>query len=254
MVGTNLSNTILIQANLNDTNISGSTIDGARLTISGHSGWTAQNLTGMPVSLPSDLKLQAGALVPRGSGEPSGIVLAPGSAYVMGYHLVPGANLQGANLQFANLSQLDLHGINFTGAHLAWVLFNGSDLSGANLSGSSTSNITMDGANLSGANLSYSWCGGGSTFIEANLTASNLTSLSCDGGNFTGANFTNATMTSAFLSNTQFVNTVLTGATITDTTFGAVRWSNVTSSGLVGTPRTLPPGIVLRNGALVSGP
>ena len=109
------------------------------------------------------------------------------------------------------------------------------DLFAANLT-----DANLSGADLSNDSLYYT------NFTGANLSGADLTGAGAQNATFTDANLTDAILTDADLTNATLTGATLTGATLTDTTL-----NNETSSGIVGTPSTLPSGWSLVGGFLV---
>lgn len=82
---------------------------------------------------------------------------------INGYHIEPGASLQGADLRGANLGGAELHRANLRGANLEGADLHFADLSrahlkdanlrGANLRGADLRGADLRGANLEGADL-----------------------------------------------------------------------------------------------------
>jgi uncharacterized protein YjbI with pentapeptide repeats len=109
-----------------------------------------------------------------------------------------------------------------------------------NLFAANLTNANLGGANLSNDSLYYT------NFTGANLSGADLTGAGAQNATFTNANLTNANLTNAYLTNAVLAHTTLTNATLTGTDL-----TNETSSGIVGTPGTLPTGWSLVGGFLV---
>jgi len=146
--------------------------------------------------------------------------------------VLSGASVNGAQLSSAGLSGVTSGALIGTPALLpaSWSVVKGYlvgpsvDLKGADLADASLSN-----ANLSADNLEY-----------ANLSGADLEGANLTGSNLTGANLGSANLASSTLVNVSLNNSVLQGATL----------SNTTSSGISGTPSSLPTGWILKSGAL----
>lgn len=244
LAGVDLIQARLINADLGEANLSGATLDKATLL---YANMAAANLQG---------------------------------AYLQDAHLI-GANLSGANLlnaiaTGANFGGVNLSSANLTGARLTgvrsggitgspasmpagWSLVLGyligpqANLTEANLNGANLTGVNFTGARLTGvssgaitgtpAALPTNWSlvagylvGPGANLFEAalndaDLTASNLTNANMWGANLARANLTRANLNGADL--------------------GGADLSDVQSSGIIGTPASLPDGWSLIDGTLI---
>ena len=127
--------------------------------------------------------------------------------------------LAGANLAGAILDFIDLTNVDFTGAILNLANLSGSDLTNANLTSANVNQANLTDSVLAGANLT-----------DAELNGADLTNA-----NLTDANLASASLLDVNIDNANFSNAILTG---------------VVSSGLTGSPATLPDGWELDNGVL----
>ena len=161
----------------------------------------------------------------------------------------------------------DVHGVTMSGCDYAGenggyfgsdfggVIAIGTDFAGFNFGGSVGSplggaNLTQ--ANLSGANLEGSTLEG-ATLTQADLIGADLTGINASGADFTGANLSGAQLTSTNFTGAVLTNATLTNADISKSNFTGATLSGVVSSGLTGTPASLPAGWTVKNGILTQG-
>lgn len=279
--GAKLTYAQLTYSDLSGINLANATITGAVFTGSTLTGASSGGIIGVPRALPTGWKLAKGYLV--GPETNLSNLDFSGSDFT-------GANLAGANLTNTNLVTTKLLAVssgNIVGTPLlaeSWDLVNGylvgpgARLLNVNFSNTSLAGCVLTSANLTGANLTNADLYGASLF-GTNLTGATLTGVSSgfvSGGpiglptgwkvikgyligptanlsdadlsdaNLTGANFTDTNLTNADLTGAKFISTNLAGANLTNADLIAVY-----SSGIVGTPKTLPTGWKLVNGYLI---
>ena len=209
----------LVNADLSDQNLTGSSIQDADFTGAILRGVITGNLDGYPAHLPITWKV------------------------VSGYFVGPGANLDRANFDSADLGDVNLQGTDLSTATLdnvmsgnvagtpsalptGWGLVRGYLVGPkANLESANLSRGTLTDLDLSGANLKW-----------ANLTSMTITRVNFEGTNLEGA----------YLGNSTFVD-----SNINQGNFESVGcFCNLVSSGLTGSPAKLPDDWVLVGGAL----
>ena len=238
-------------ANLNGANLNGLNLATASLsTPTTYIGVKSGGITGTPISLPSDWQLIGGFLIGPsanlananlGGQNLSGVNLS-------NYAILSGANLSNTNLVSANLTNVMSGGIIGTplglptswiirngylvgpGANLVNALLSGADLVGANLAGTNLEGADLSGSDLTGIDLSNTKLAG------SNLSGAKLISVNLSGRNLNGSNLTYSTINNANLS-----GTILSGAQLT----------GVHSTGLTGTPASLPTAWSIVGGSLV---
>ena len=155
-----------MEADIQSADITGVTLDGARLC--------RCNLTGVTGAI----KSAKGAIfnLQTVMSEELRDELVTKGAYLMeAFGAVTSANLAGAILFNLNLIGIDFSHSNLTGAHLFQA-----NLSGANLSHVSACHANFSGANLSGANLKYADLSH-ANFLKADLTGADLTGANLNG-------------------------------------------------------------------------
>jgi len=144
------------------------------------------------------------------------------------YCLGPGETLHsttlpGANLTGVNLTGDELNGSNFANANLTGAILTGVNLRYVKLVGARLNGVTSGHIKGRPSNMPTGWVLTKGYFVGpgANLKGAILKNANLDGANLSGAN--------------------LTGATL----------SGVTSGGIIGAPKALPTGWILRNGYLL---
>lgn len=161
------------------------------------------------------------------------------------------ANLWGVYLAGADLTGADLRGVvsgNVGGPALAmpagaaivdnYIVGPGVNLAQANLAGANLSGLDLSGALLGSANLH------GAILRQANLSGALLTATDLTGADLTGANLTGAHLYVTKLDGANLTGVNVEGADLQ----AAYIFSGVISSGVVGTPASLPSGWVLVGG------
>ena len=236
---------VLRNVNLANRRLSGSSLTGVNME--------GSDLSGTDLSNSTLVSVDAG-----GTSVPRDVVAAVASAKsTFGVKLfrakLSGANLNQAKLKYAGLAGVMSGGIKGTPATLpsGWKLTVGylvgpkANLSNANLQGASLSGIKLATATLSGAttcglasrpsSLPTGWVSRGSCMIGpgANLKGANLSELDFGSANLYG--------------------TDLTGASISRAKLAKAKLTGVVSSGLIGTPASLPKGWRLVAGKLTKG-
>lgn len=153
----------------------------------------------------------------------------------------PGVDWSGcdkSNINFPN-------SVNLRGANLQFTNFTNSTLINANLSGAALLGANLNGANLTIANLTFA------ILTLANLTFSNAPNSNLSSAVLLNANLSNANFTGANFSNAVFLDTTISG---TNFSGEASNFNNIRSSGLIGTPASLPDGWSIVNGSFVPPP
>ena len=223
-VGINLSGYDLSNSNLSGANLTGTNLDEANLA-----NVRAENVVGVPSSLPTDWVLINKFLL----GPEANL-----SSFILNDMDLRNVNLTGADLSAARMTSVNLTNTNLTDATLTsvygnsivgtpialpedWTIQKGLLIGPtANLSGLDITGVDFRGLNLSGASLRSS------NLIESNLSGLNLQDVE--------------------LGSIGLVNT-----NVSDTDFAGVDFDEVRSFGITGTPKTLPSGFVLRSGFLI---
>ena len=252
----------------------GANIDQANLIDGDLTGVKSGEITGTPSALPPNWDLVNGYLIGPGADlTESDLTDADLSGKDLDGATLTGANLTNTNLTGAKLGVIsgNLRGIpSFLPSNYRLVSgyligpkvvirnalfgsldFRGLDLSNADFGYSNLGNLYLVGANFTNTNLN------GATLRE--ITNANLTNASLIEANLSNANLTDANLTNASLIRANLSNANLTNATVSGTIFtagaGAVPYFDATltgiiSSGLVGTPDSLPSGYVLDDGKI----
>ena len=157
-----------------------------------------------------------------------------------------GANLSGADLTGCNLTSVDLTSVNFTGAKLGSAVFGHIDDDESDEAAESRVNFTD--AYLVGATFGFDHSPAditGWTFAGADLTGVSLANADLSGSDLTGADLTNVDLSGGLL-----VGSTLTDATVAGTKLGTTTLTGLISSGLTGTPDSLPSGWYLFDGGI----
>ena len=199
---------------LSGLNLSEANLSGADLSGADLSGAVllSANLTGTNLSGATLTKVSSGSITTVPKYLPTGWKL------INGYLIGPQADLTSAKLNNVNLTGVDFTGVDLTGANLTGATLTGTDLSGATLNRVSSGSITTVPKYLpTGWKLINGYLIG----PQSNLTRANLNQADLTGVDLTGAMLRDANLT------------------------------NVISSGILGTPASLPTNYKLENGKLV---
>jgi uncharacterized protein YjbI with pentapeptide repeats len=205
--------------------------------------------------------------------------------------IASGANLTDANLSNANLTGADLTGVIISNADLSgatltnitsgriigepralpadWTFINGYLLGpSANLAQTTLSNIDLSHVNLSHANLvgikshhitgsslllptDWQLVAGHLVGPTADLMGADFTGGQLVGVNFAGNNLAYTNLSGTNLSGANLTDANLKGANLSDANLGEANLTNTQSTGIIGTPKTLPPDWQLINRFLV---
>lgn len=205
--------------------------------------------------------------------------------------IASGANLTDANLSNANLTGADLTGVIISNADLSgatltnissgrisgepralpadWTFINGYLLGpSANLAQTTLSNIDLSHVNLSRANLvgikshhitgsslllptDWQLVAGHLVGPTADLMGADFTGGQLVGVNFVGNNLAYANLSGTNLKGANLTDTNLRGVNLSDVNLGEANLTNIQSTGIIGTPKTLPPDWQLINRFLV---
>ena len=205
--------------------------------------------------------------------------------------IASGANLTDANLINANLTGADLTGVIISHADLSgatltnissgrisgepralpadWTFINGYLLGpSVNLAQTNFSNIDLSHVNLSRANLvgikshhitgsslllptDWQLVAGHLVGPTADLMGADFTGEQLVGVNFVGNNLAYANLSGTNLKGANLTDTNLKGANLSDANLGEANLTNIQSTGIIGTPKTLPPDWQLINRFLV---
>ncbi|NBR65207.1 MAG: pentapeptide repeat-containing protein [Micrococcales bacterium] len=222
-VGLDLSNYDLSYSNLYGANLTNTNLTGANLT-----SVRAEKIVGKPRGLPKDW-VQIDRLL-----------------------LGPGANLSGMNLSNLNLTNLNLTGVDLSSALMTQVNLTNVNLTDATLTDVYGNSIVgtprampeewvVDKGYIFGptANLSSL------TLTDIDFRKYNISSASLSAANLIRANLSGMDMQGVTLNAAGLVDT-----NITDTNFSEMNLQDLRTSGLIGKPRALPAGWVLRRGFL----
>lgn len=241
LTGADLTNADLADANLylaviTSANFTGVTLTGVQ---SGDITYQSQK----PPTLPANWAWIPGGFLAGPEADLAG-------AYLAYANDMNGLDLQGANLNGANMNDVNTTNVNFTSANLdnatitggIWTgdTLNSATLTGADLNGSDLENSTVTGADFTGATLS------GTTLSGDDLTNANLTNAYLFAAKVTSDNLTDATLSGANLGTAKLTGDNLAGAALAGATL-----TQVTSSGLTGTPASLPANWSVSSGFLL---
>lgn len=159
----------------------------------------------------------------------------------------PRSSLEGCDFSHRNLSH-----VNLSGAHLQGADFADANVEGANLSGSILSNAVFTGASLSSTNFSGAVMAGVRSGAVRGAPKSLPKSWALAAGYLIGpgAALEDAKLTGVSIPHVSLQSAHLTGADVARADFSHATLNGVISGGLVGTPRSLPPGWRLTDGYL----
>ncbi|MEI8050728.1 MAG: pentapeptide repeat-containing protein, partial [Actinomycetes bacterium] len=197
----------------------GSGITGYQISASsGQSMVTQSNATtatfeGLSNGTSYTFRVAAINVVGTGANSTSSVAVIP-FFLINGYHVAAGADLANADLSGGNLTGADLTGINLAHATMTSTILTDANLANADLTGVDLRTSTMTRTNLAGADLT-----------NANLAGQALTNLVLSFSTMNGTNLNGASLSGAFL-------------------------YRVASTGIVGTPTSLPSGYTLVAGYL----
>ena len=216
--GLDLSYSDLTGANLTDTNLADTDLTGVH----------AEKVVGIPSALPQGWVVN--------------------SRFLIG----PDANLSYFDLSNLDLRNLNLQGADLTAAILTKVKLNNTDLTDATLTSIAGSAITGTPKVLP-----EDWTIQKGFLVgpTANLSSQTLTDIDFTQLNISGASLSMSTLVRANFSGMDLVDVTLDAATLTDTNvsdtlLGEVNLDGLKTSGLIGTPGSLPAGWELHNGFL----
>ena len=253
--GCNLTGANLAKADLAGANLTGANLYLASITSANFTGATLTGLQSGDVTYQSAPKLPAnwtwitGGYLAGPEADLAGADLSyAGTAGTMDGVDLTGADLAGANLNDAYIQDADFAGANLKNATVTAVTlrddtFTSATFAGADLSGVLVVDTTLAGADLSSSTASY---GVTATFSGDDLSNANLASASLFGAKLSSDNLTDATFTNADLDTAK-----LTGDNVAGATLAGASLSQVTSSGLTGTPASLPANWTLSSGFLL---
>lgn len=254
--GLDLTGANLTRAFMDRTNIAGTDLTGATLV-----ELVSRNLSGVPEALPGSWVLVSGHLI-----GPTAQVL---NADLSGVDL-SALDLTEVNFGGTDLSGASLAGTKLTGATMYRTNLGGADLTGADLGYADLTVANLDlafltQADLTGASLYYAGMNfvtaPGATFDGADLREARMVSANLAGAGFRGsdlqraalgfANLMTADLTDADLTGVDLTSGSLHFATMQGTLLSNAKLDGVQSSGIVGTPASLPQGWALIAGSLV---
>jgi uncharacterized protein YjbI with pentapeptide repeats len=287
LAGADLSGAELSYANLTSTNLTDASLAGARISGAALHGTV---ISGADLSDTAFFKTRSGGITGTPSALPPRTAIVNG--YLAGPSVdLRNAQLDGANMSDLDLTEVELDGAvltgaDLTGAHLqcssmrsvdlagatlteAWIyeadldqsILTGADLdrallSGTVLTGADLTNADLDSADLSAADLP------GATLVGANLSSANLVSADLryadlSRASFAGAyagevDFSSADLTDAWMQGTVLWSSTFHDTIVTGVWFDRAVLEHPTSSGLVGSPRKLPPGWTIADGQFVT--
>jgi uncharacterized protein YjbI with pentapeptide repeats len=144
-----------------------------------------------------------------------------------------GCNLSNANLSDANLSGADLAGASLAGANVSYSVLAKADLSGADLTGAELEYTTSGAITGTPQSLPVNWSLAGGYLLGPSAGLENADLAGLDVG---PADLQGAYLMQADLNNTQLA---------------AANLSDADTSGIVGTPASLPPNWLLLDGYLI---
>ena len=232
LTGADFSGANLYQATFDGTNLTNANFTGANVV---GAYFTNTNVQGANLSFASQ-----NSAVGRGmTGTPSVI---PGGKIAKGYLV-----MSFTDINHADLSGADLSGINIGGPMSnTWDNITGVNFAGANLSNSQFTFTQFAVCDFHGANLDNSG------FTMSSFYSSNLTDTSLQGGSFIGiGNFNNSNLTRTNLLRTNLDQIIFNTDLVEGTQFATATLAKTQSSGLTGTPASLPTSWSITNGAFV---
>jgi uncharacterized protein YjbI with pentapeptide repeats len=246
--GCDLYGADLTGADLTDANLTGANLYLAVITSANFTGAT---LTGVQSG---DVTYQSAPTLPANWLWISGGYLAGPGADLAGASVqasldldgvdLAGADLAGANLYDPDIENADLSGTNFDNSTVTEGVMNGDTFTSATFTGADLGGTAVENSNLTGADLEASTFLG--TFSGDDLTGADMT-----GANFSGATLTSDNLTSATFVNANLYFATLTGDNVSGTTLSGASLSQLGSSGLTGTPATLPADWLDQSGFLL---
>ena len=236
LTGANLTGADLTGADLSDANLYLAIISSANFTGATLTGLQSGDITYQsPPTLPANWTWIVGGYLAGPGADLAGASLQ--SAFDLNGIDLAGADLAGANLNDAGIANADFTDANFDNATVTAVTMTSDTLTsatfaGANLTGSLVENSTLVDVDLSASTFLP---GITTTFSGDDLSNANLAGAYLFGAKLTSDNLTNATLTNANLDTAKLTGDNLAGAALT-----GANLSQVTSSGLTGTPASLP--------------
>jgi uncharacterized protein YjbI with pentapeptide repeats len=197
--GIDLSGTSLVNANLVSSNLSGVTLTNANL-----SGATISNV------ILSNANLSGAILT---NSNLSGSILT-GSR-------LSGSKLKGSKLHSSNLQQSNMSDCDLSGAEM-----NSSNLSNCNMPRAKISNISITGASFISSNLSY-----------CNFNGSNINSSNLKGASLKSSYYSNCSIQNSYLSDCDMSDSELTGTNLSGSRFTRAKLcrANIINANLSGT-------------------
>jgi uncharacterized protein YjbI with pentapeptide repeats len=203
-------------AKLQFQNFNSADLDGVDLSSADLTGVSGSSVLGTPLLLPAGWRLIQGTLV-----GPAGRVYA-------------------TDISRTSFSSSELFNTLFDHTSLEGGVIAGGDMSGTAFHYCNLKNVDMHGLSIKDASYSNSDAQG------ANFSQSVISHTTLDSANLANANLQNTTWV-----NVNFSGTVLTGASVQGADFSQANLSGVITGGLIGTPKQLPNGYVIRNGSIL---
>jgi uncharacterized protein YjbI with pentapeptide repeats len=236
LTGANLTSADLSNANLTNANLYLAIITSANFTGATLTGLQSGDITyqSQP-TLPANWTWIVGGYLAGPGADLAGADLQ--SAFDLNGVDLAGADLAGANLNDAGIANADFTGANFDNATVTAVTMTGDTLTSATFAGANLTGSLVENSSLADVDLSASTFLPGitTTFSGDDLTNANLTGAYLFGAKLTSDNLTDATLTNANLDTARLTGDNLAGAALS-----GANLSQAASSGLTGTPASLP--------------
>jgi uncharacterized protein YjbI with pentapeptide repeats len=223
LTGTDLMSADLTNANLTDAVLSQAMLSGTIMAGATLTGVYSGGISGTPASLPSDWMLA--------------------NNYLVG----PDASLQYANFTAADLTNADLTNANLTDAELKQATLTGATLSGATLTGATSGEITGTPASMPA---DWSLEAGYLIGPGANLYLADLANLDLSGFTLPGIDLNSADLSGTDLTDANLDDAIMIGTNLDGASLSGASLSGEQSTGITGTPASLPTGWSLTSGYL----
>lgn len=203
-------------AKLQFQDLSGADLDGVDLSSADLTGVSGSGIVGTPSLLPSGWRVIQGTMI-----GPAGRVFS-------------------TDITKSSFSSSDLANTVFLHSSLEGGVISGQDLRGTVFHSCNLRGVDLHGLGIQDASFRYSDARG------ANFSESVISRTDLDSANLANTNLQNTTWMEV-----NFSGAILTGANVQGADFSRSNLSGVITNGLVGTPKQLPAGYVLRNGSIL---
>ncbi len=248
--GTNMSSGNLFGATLTNANLTGANLTGTGL---GSADLTDANLTNAKLSQANlTSTVMTGATL---AGVSSGFLVTDAGTMLPTDWILANNYLVGpdADLQFAGLTNADLTNADLTSANLTDAVLQGTTLTGAALAGATLTGLSSGGITGTPASLPANWTVHGGYLMgpAANLSNAGLVNLDLSGLTLTGVNLNGSSLSGTNLSNANLDDAILIGVNLNATQLSGASLTGEQSSGISGTPASLPTGWTTMGGFLI---